>query len=114
MKSLNFETRTQVARECIHRVCEAAGLITQTKRRPEKKIGHYLAENPCMKLAGTNVTINVSSRELNFVDHDSGETLVNHEMPRISFASGGDSVSFSFRFEEIFKILVFSRKLYIS
>lgn len=82
-----------MARECIHRVCEAAGLITQTKRRPDKKIGHYLAETPCMKLAGTNVTINVSSRELNFVDHESGETLVNHEMPRISFASGGDAVS---------------------
>ncbi|XP_005181210.2 SHC-transforming protein 2 [Musca domestica] len=95
MKSLDFHTRTQVARECINRVCEAAGLKSG-KRRMDKKIGQYIADRPCMVNAGTNVIINVSSRSLNLINVDTGEIIASHQMPRISFASGGDSDTLDF------------------
>uniref|UniRef100_V9IHL4 SHC-transforming protein 2 n=1 Tax=Apis cerana TaxID=7461 RepID=V9IHL4_APICE len=39
MKSLDFETRSCVAKECINRVCEAAGLKSADKK--EGWIGKY-------------------------------------------------------------------------
>lgn len=62
------------------------------KRRMDKKIGQYIADRPCMVNAGTNVIINVSSRSLNLINVDTGEIIAAHQMPRISFASGGDTV----------------------
>ena len=47
-----------------------------------------------MENAGTNVTLTVSSRYLSLVSSESGEIIAKHDMPRISFASGGDSVIF--------------------
>ncbi|XP_075164722.1 SHC-adaptor protein [Haematobia irritans] len=96
MKSLDFHTRTQVARECINRVCEAAGLKSAGKRRMDKKIGQYIADRPCMVNAGTNVVINVSSRSLNLINVETGEIVASHQMPRISFASGGDTDTLDF------------------
>ena len=80
-------------RECINRVCEAAGLKSAGKRRIDKKISQYIADIPCMANAGTNVIINVSSRSLNLINVDTNEMVALHQMPRISFASGGDTVS---------------------
>lgn len=83
-------------RECINRVCEAAGLKSNGKRRADKKLAQYIAERPCMVNAGTNVVINVSSRSLNLINVDTGEMIACHQMPRISFASGGDSDTLDF------------------
>ncbi|XP_054738290.1 SHC-transforming protein 2 [Anastrepha obliqua] len=96
MKLLNFETRTKVARECINRVCEAAGLKSAGKRRVDKKILQYISDQPHMQNAGTNVIINVSSRALDLVNAETGQRLTSHNMPHISFASGGDSDTLDF------------------
>ncbi|XP_055839796.1 SHC-transforming protein 4 isoform X1 [Episyrphus balteatus] len=96
MKSLDFQTRTQVARESINRVCEAAGLKCAGKRRIDKRILQYISDRPCLQNAGTNVIINVSSKALNLVNTETGDIIVNHNMPRISFASGGDSDTLDF------------------
>lgn len=45
-----------------------------------------------MANAGTNVIINVSSRSLNLINVENSEIIASHQMPRISFASGGDTV----------------------
>lgn len=42
--------------------------------------------------AGTNVTLTVSSKNLTLVSTETGEEVSKHEMPQISFASGGDPV----------------------
>ncbi|XP_036333687.1 SHC-transforming protein 1 isoform X1 [Rhagoletis pomonella] len=96
MKLLNFETRTKVARECINRVCEAAGLKSVGKRRVDKKILHFISDRPHMQNAGTNVIINVSSRALDLVNAETGQRIASHNMPHISFASGGDSDTLDF------------------
>lgn len=42
MKTLDFSTRSQVARECINRVCETAGLKIQKKRRLDKDFAIHI------------------------------------------------------------------------
>jgi len=46
-----------------------------------------------MAFAGTNVTLKVSSVNLSLTSLDNNQVIAIHEMPKISFASGGDSVS---------------------
>lgn len=46
-----------------------------------------------MENAGTNVTLRVSSKFLSLVSLETGDVIVKHDMPKISFASGGDPVS---------------------
>lgn len=79
-------------RECINRVCEAAGLKTSKKRRCDKRIQQALSDTPNMNKAGSNATLRVSSKFLSLVGLENNETIAKHDMPRISFASGGDSV----------------------
>lgn len=93
MKLLDFQLRSQVAKECINRVCEAAGLKSLKKRRCDKRIQQALAEKPDMENAGTNVTLRVSSKLLSLINLENNEIITSHDMPKISFASGGDSVS---------------------
>ncbi|KAL1493433.1 hypothetical protein ABEB36_011489 [Hypothenemus hampei] len=97
MKALDFKTRSNVAKECINRVCEAAGLKTVDKRRKaDKKVQKAISDTPNMTYAGTNVTLKVSSVNLSLTSLDTNQVIANHEMPKISFASGGDSETLDF------------------
>lgn len=81
-------------RECINRVCEAAGLKTaDKKRKAEKRVQRAIAEHPIMEHAGANVNLTISSCGLVLTALESGRVIARHDMPRISFASGGDTVS---------------------
>lgn len=81
-------------RVCISRVCEEAGLKTVDKKRKiDKKILRAIAEIPNMSHAGTDIYLNISSSRLTLTSLETGEIIKSHEMPRISFASGGDVVS---------------------
>lgn len=51
-----------------------------------------------MSMAGTNAILCVSSKFLSLVSLENNEIIAKHDMPRISFASGGDSVSLVFFF----------------
>lgn len=74
MKSLDFETRSQVAKECINRVCEAGGLKTMDKkRRPDKRICKMLSDKPNMENAGANVNLTITSSYLNLSVMETGE-----------------------------------------
>lgn len=81
-----------ITRECINRVCEAAGLKTSEKRRCDKRIQQALVDAPNMSKAGSNAILRVSSKFLSLVNQENNEIIAKHDMPRISFASGGDSV----------------------
>lgn len=97
MKKLDFKTRSAVAKESITRVCEAAGLKTpDKKRRIDKKVLKAIEEEPNLKNAGTNVNLNVSSMRLTLTSLDTGDSIACYDMPRISFASGGDSETLDF------------------
>ncbi|KAJ2947716.1 hypothetical protein O0L34_g9490 [Tuta absoluta] len=97
MKKLDFDTRSQVAKECIARVCAAAGLRSaDKKRRVSQAAASALAAKPRMSHSGSNVALTVSSRAITLAALEGGETVARHEMPRVSFASGGDADSLDF------------------
>lgn len=83
-------------RECIHRVYDALSAKTPKKRHIDKKVQQCISSTPCMEHAGSNVTLNISSRCLEIISLDTKQVVARHDMPRISFASGGDSVSSHF------------------
>ncbi|XP_046752263.1 SHC-transforming protein 1 [Diprion similis] len=97
MKSLDFETRSCVAKECINRVCEAAGLKSaDKKRRVDRKVLKAIADKPRMEHAGANINLIISSCSLALTMLDTGAIVAKHDMPRISFASGGDTDTLDF------------------
>jgi len=97
MKSLEFETRSKIAKECINRVCEAGGLKTvDKKRRVDRNICKMLSDRPNMHNAGSNVNLTITSSYLNLTVMETGEIIAKHEMPNISFASGGDADTLDF------------------
>lgn len=93
MKVLDFATRSSVAREAIHRVYDATNAKTPPKRHVDKKVQQCISVRPCLEHAGINVDLNISSRCIEMKSLESNEVIARHEMPRISFASGGDVVS---------------------
>jgi SHC-transforming protein 1 len=63
------------------------------KNRNIERIQKYINAQPCMEHgAGSNVSLNVSSRCIEMKSLETNETIARHDMPRISFASGGDTV----------------------
>ncbi|XP_063616911.1 SHC-transforming protein 1 [Cydia splendana] len=97
MKKLDFETRSQVAKECIARVCAAAGLRSaDKKRRVGQAAARALAAKPRMAHSGANVALTISSKAITLAALEGHETVARHDMPRVSFASGGDADSLDF------------------
>lgn len=96
MKTLDFTLRSLVAKECINRVCEAAGLKTSTKRRCDKRIQSAISDTPNMNKAGTNAILRITSQYLILENLEDSEMIVKHDMSKISFASGGDSETLDF------------------
>ncbi|XP_033750378.1 SHC-transforming protein 1-like isoform X1 [Pecten maximus] len=96
MRSLDFDTRTSLAREAISRVCESAGMKPLSKKKKDKKLSKMLGERPEMQYAGSNVNLTITTEALTLMIMESGEMIANHQMPGISFASGGDSETLDF------------------
>lgn len=84
-------------RECINRVCEAAGLRSVDKvRYVDRKIVKHIASFPRMDHTGCSVSLTISSSSLTLVSLETGQRIATHDMPRISFASGGDTDTLDF------------------
>lgn len=97
MKSLDFDTRSLIAKECITRVCEAAGLRpVDKKRKVDRRLQRMLADRPNLDYAGSNVTLCVTSSNLTLAVKESGQVIADHSMPNISFASAGDTETLDF------------------
>ncbi|XP_025077554.1 SHC-transforming protein 1-like isoform X2 [Pomacea canaliculata] len=97
MKTLDFETRTTVAREAINRVAEAGGLKTASKRRKvDRKVSRMLGDNPHMHYAGANVNLTISTESISLMVMETGEIIADHPMHVVSFASGGDASTLDF------------------
>lgn len=91
MKALTFDTRSAIAKECINRVCEAAGLRESERGRlGDRMVQSVLGERVSLSRAGTNVQLTITSLCLKLSDLDTGRVIHQHDMPNISFASGGD------------------------
>jgi SHC-transforming protein 1 len=65
---------------------------TPLKRKIDKRVQQCISVQTCMEHAGSDVLLNISSKSLEIKSLDSNEVIARHDMPRISFASGGDGV----------------------
>ena len=73
MKVLDFETRSQIAKECINRVCEAANLKTSDKKKKIDKRFKMLDDTPILENAGANVNLTITSSFLNLTIMETGQ-----------------------------------------
>ncbi|KAL2088910.1 hypothetical protein ACEWY4_015809 [Coilia grayii] len=92
MRALDFETRTQVTREAICRLCETVqGAKTALKKRkpPRKSMSAILGKSN-LQFSGTNLKLSITMNSLKLTTLDSLQTVAHHPMQSISFASGGD------------------------
>ncbi|KAM8960174.1 SHC-transforming protein 3 isoform 1-T1 [Pelodytes ibericus] len=92
MRSLDFNTRTQITREAFSRVCEAVPGTKGAfkKRKPASKMLSSILGKSNLQFAGMSITLNISTTSLNMMTPDSKQIIANHHMQSISFASGGD------------------------
>uniref|UniRef100_G3TML4 SHC adaptor protein 2 n=1 Tax=Loxodonta africana TaxID=9785 RepID=G3TML4_LOXAF len=92
MRSLDFNTRTQVTREAINRLHEAVPGVRGSwkKKAPNKTLASILGKSN-LRFAGMSIAVNISIDGLNLSVPATRQTIANHHMQSISFASGGDT-----------------------
>uniref|UniRef100_H3AE88 SHC adaptor protein 2 n=1 Tax=Latimeria chalumnae TaxID=7897 RepID=H3AE88_LATCH len=93
MRSLDFNTRTQVTREAINRLYEAVPGVKgawKKKKAPNKALFSILGKSN-LRFAGMSITVNISTDGLNLMIPTTRQIIANHHMQSISFASGGDT-----------------------
>ncbi|XP_027870094.1 SHC-transforming protein 4 [Xiphophorus couchianus] len=91
MRTLDVDTRMQVTREAISRLCERTSVksLLRTKRPPCKGVSAVLGQIN-MQFSGSRAILTVSTDSLSLITASNLQTIVNHPMQGISFASGGD------------------------
>ncbi|XP_043990696.1 SHC-transforming protein 4-like [Gambusia affinis] len=91
MRTLDFDTRMQVTREAISRLCERTSVksLLKTKRPPCKGVSAVLGQID-MQFSGSRAILTVSTDSLSLITASNLQRIVNHPMQGISFASGGD------------------------
>ncbi|XP_059688008.1 SHC-transforming protein 2 [Gavia stellata] len=94
MRSLDFNTRTQVTREAINRLYEAVPGVKGIwkKKAPNKALFSILGKSN-LRFAGMSIAVNISVDGLNLMIPTTRQIIANHHMQSISFASGGDTDS---------------------
>ncbi|EGD73348.1 hypothetical protein PTSG_05060 [Salpingoeca rosetta] len=89
MRTMDFNTRTEVTREAIKLVCEAAGLLPPKKRKVSQIVKETLTHDPLVR--NWDVKFTISTGGIALVVVQTNEVIANHIMPAISFATGGSS-----------------------
>uniref|UniRef100_A0A096LV52 SHC (Src homology 2 domain containing) transforming protein 2 n=1 Tax=Poecilia formosa TaxID=48698 RepID=A0A096LV52_POEFO len=92
MRSLDFNTRTQVTREAINRLCEAVpgGKGAWRKKTLNKALQSVMGKSN-LRFAGMNIALNISVDGLGLLVPTTRQVIAHHPMQSISFASGGDT-----------------------
>nr|XP_029488384.1 SHC-transforming protein 2-like isoform X2 [Oncorhynchus nerka] len=92
MRSLDFNTRTQVTREAINRLCEAVpGGKGAWRRKNINKALQSVMGKSNLRFAGMSIAVNISIEGLSLLIPTTRQVIAHHPMQSISFASGGDT-----------------------
>ncbi|XP_054627939.1 SHC-transforming protein 1-like isoform X2 [Dunckerocampus dactyliophorus] len=90
MRTLDFDTRKQVTREAINRLCKRLSAKTTVKTKsPEHKQLSFVLGRSNLQFSGRKVILTVSTNTLTLVTASS-QRIAQHSIQAISFASGGD------------------------
>ncbi|XP_036362871.1 SHC-transforming protein 1 [Octopus sinensis] len=77
MRTLDFETRTNLAREAINRITEAAGLkFLDRKKKSDKKVLRILGGYANLRCSGSNITLTITTEALKLVIMENGKVPV--------------------------------------
>lgn len=91
MRTLDFNTRMQVTREAISRLCEKSSTKTSARSKKTGHKGLYLVLGQSdFQFSGSRVILSVSTESLTVICVSSLQKIAHHSMQSISFASGGD------------------------
>uniref|UniRef100_A0A8C9WPX9 SHC (Src homology 2 domain containing) transforming protein 2 n=1 Tax=Scleropages formosus TaxID=113540 RepID=A0A8C9WPX9_SCLFO len=92
MRSLDFNTRTQVTREAINKLYEAVpGVKGAWKKKANNKALQSIMGKSNLRFAGMSVAVNISIEGLSLLIPTTRQVIAHHPMQSISFASGGDT-----------------------
>ncbi|CDS42895.1 SHC transforming protein 3 [Echinococcus multilocularis] len=92
IKSLNFQERTQITRECIIRVCEDVGLrIPPVKPPSTKGLFKFIGKGTDLTWTRQSVRLSISVEGVTVQDFHSDQVLFHHRLNTISFASSGEA-----------------------
>ncbi|XP_077463254.1 SHC-transforming protein 2 isoform X1 [Stigmatopora argus] len=92
MRSLDFNTRTQVTREAINRLCDTVpGGKGAWRKKAGNKALHSIMGKSNLRFAGMSIAVNISIDGLGLLIPTTRQMLAHHPMQSISFASGGDT-----------------------
>ena len=72
-------------------MCEGESGPNNNRGRADPKLSRMLGQRVSLSPATSNVQLTITSVCLKLSDLDTGRVIHQHEMPNISFASGGDS-----------------------
>ncbi|XP_041647537.1 SHC-transforming protein 3-like [Cheilinus undulatus] len=91
MRTLDFNTRMQVTREAISRLCERTSAKTalKTKKPVCKGLSAVLGQIN-LQFSGSRIILSVSTDSMTVITAASLQKIAHHPMQAISFASGGD------------------------
>ncbi|XP_056243552.1 SHC-transforming protein 3-like isoform X1 [Seriola aureovittata] len=91
MRTLDFDTRMQVTREAISRLCEktSAKTTVRSKRPVHKGLSAVLGQIN-LQFSGSRIILTVSTDSVTLIAASSLQKIAHHPMQAISFASGGD------------------------
>uniref|UniRef100_A0A669DFZ8 Uncharacterized protein n=1 Tax=Oreochromis niloticus TaxID=8128 RepID=A0A669DFZ8_ORENI len=87
MRTLDFDTRMQVTREAISRLCAR----TLLKTAPVCKGLSSVLGQTNLQFSGSRIILTVSTDSMTLIAASSLQKIAHHPMQTISFASGGDS-----------------------
>ncbi|CAF4601478.1 unnamed protein product [Rotaria sp. Silwood1] len=92
MKSLDFDSRTRVARDSIRLVCTAAGVTLRERRKPGafSNDQSMIATQANLTHSHTPVELIISTDALVLKRKNDSQILCSHRMEGISFASAGE------------------------
>ncbi|XP_054458645.1 SHC-transforming protein 2 isoform X1 [Anoplopoma fimbria] len=92
MRSLDFNTRTQVTREAINRLCDIVpGGKGAWRKKAHNKALHTVMGKSNLRFAGMSIAVNISIDGLGLLIPTTRQVIAHHPMQSISFASGGDT-----------------------
>ncbi|XP_023699325.1 SHC-transforming protein 2 isoform X1 [Paramormyrops kingsleyae] len=92
MRSLDFNTRTQVTREAINKLYEAVpGVKGAWKKKANGKALQCIMGKCNLRFAGMSVAVNICVEGLSLLVPTTHQVIAHHPMQSISFASGGDT-----------------------
>ncbi|XP_020496826.1 SHC-transforming protein 1 [Labrus bergylta] len=91
MRTLDFDTRRQVTREAISRLCERTSAKTafKSKRSVCKGLTAVLGQIN-LQFSGSRIVLAVSTDSVTMIAASSLHKIAHHPMQAVSFASGGD------------------------